>query len=55
MGKAKKLKLCNKDKIKNTKVLIFILKIITFMKIDERVDFFEKIKKYYAIKNNENY
>ena len=45
-GKAKKLKLCNFDKIRNTKILVFILKIIPFMKIEERVDFFEKIKKY---------
>ena len=52
-GKGKKLKLCNKNKIGNTKILVFILKIIPFKKIDERVDFFEKIKKYYAIENNE--
>ena len=34
--KAKKLHLCKKDKIKHTKILIFILKIIPFINIDYR-------------------
>ena len=41
--KAKKLHLCKKDKIKYTKILIFILKIIHFINIDYRTKFFKKI------------
>ena len=45
----------SKEKIKTTKILLFILKIIPFMPIDEKIEFYEDIKKYYAIENNENY
>ena len=55
MGESQKIKLCSKDKIKNTKILIFVLKIIPFMSNDEKFDFYEKIKNYYSIENNENY
>ena len=38
-GKAKKMGLCTKGKIKHTKLLICILKIIPFMKIEEKKNF----------------
>lgn len=54
--KAKKLYLCKKDKIKHTKILIFALKIIPFIDIDHRTEFFKKIEDFYSsFKNDNNY
>ena len=54
-GKAKKLGLCTKEKIKHTKILIFILKIIPFMKIDEKKLVFKKIQDFYEEDKNNKY
>ena len=43
LGKKKKLHLCKKDKIKHTKILIFILKIIPFIDIDIKHNFLKKL------------
>lgn len=52
--KAKKLHLCKKDKIKHTKILIFILKIIPFINIDYRQEIFDKIEDFYSASQNDN-
>ena len=41
--KANELNLFAKDRIKNTKILLFILEIIFFMRIDEKINFYENI------------
>ena len=46
--KAKKLRLCKKDKTKQTKILIFILKIIHYMMIDDRKEFDDKMEEFYS-------
>ena len=51
---AKKYGLCTKDKIKNTKILLFILKIFPFIFIGEREELFEKLENYY-IDEQDNY
>ena len=51
---AKKYGLCTKDKIKNTKILLFILKIFPFIFIGERAKLFEKLENYY-IDEQDNY
>ena len=35
--------------LKKTKILIFVLKLIPFMKPEEKLKFFEKIEEYYFI------
>ena len=56
MKKAKKLHLYKRDKIKHTKLLIFALKIIPFIDIDNRTEFFKKIDEFYSsMKTDNNY
>lgn len=50
--KAHLLGLCTKDNLKKTKILIFILKLFSFIFSDDRTEIFNKIKEYYM---NENY
>ena len=45
--KAKSLGLCKRSILKNTKILIFMLKIIPFLNIDQRRDLFIQIKDYF--------
>ena len=45
--KAKAFGLCKRNNLKNTKILIFMLKLIPFLNIDKRSDLFNKIKEYY--------
>ena len=52
-SKDKSLNLCKKDKLKNTKILIFVLKILPFVEPDEKNIFFKKVEEYY--KNFEEY
>ena len=52
--KSKKFGLISKDKIKHTKILIFILKIIPYMQIDERLNFFKKMEDFYSQSENDN-
>ncbi len=51
-GKAKKLGLCKKEELKNTKILLFVLIIIPFLKVDDKVDVFEKIEELFTNKDN---
>ena len=51
-SKAKILGLCKSDKIKATKILIFMLKIIPFLEIDDTKNFFTKIEEYYSFNND---
>ena len=53
-NKTKTYRLCKKDKIKNTKILIFLLKIIPFLDLDRRNDLFKKIEEYYNL-SEDNY
>ena len=48
MGKAKTLGLCKYAMLKNTKILIFILKMLHFMKLDEKEELFKKVEEYYS-------
>lgn len=50
--KAKKLGLCKKEELKNTKILLFVLKIIPFLKVDDKVEVFEKIEELFSNKDN---
>ena len=52
--KAKSLSLCNLKKLKNTKIFLFILKIILFMEMDKRGELFDKIEIYFG-SDDENY
>ena len=52
--RAKKYGLIKKESIKHTKILIFILKLIPYINIDEREDFFKKLEDFYSIKLNDN-
>ena len=52
--RAKKYVLIKKESIKHTKILIFILKLIPYINIDEREDFFKKLEDFYSIKLNDN-
>jgi hypothetical protein len=54
LEKAKSLSLCNKDNIKNTKILIFIFKLMPFLLKDNKEDLFDKLEDYYT-QNNSNY
>ena len=47
--KAKNLGLCKVNKLKRTKILIFMLKIIPFIEIDDREMFFKRIEEYYSL------
>lgn len=47
MGKAKKLGLCKKEEL-----LLFVLKIIPFLKVDDKVEVFEKIEELFSNKDN---
>ena len=51
--KAKKYGLCTKSEIRVTKILLFILKIIPYLEIDERTEIFKKIEDFY--KSNGKY
>ena len=48
-NKAKSFNLCKKEKFKNTKIRIFILKILPFLKIDDRDTLFGKLEVYIKI------
>ena len=48
-NKEKLLGLCKFSKLKITKILIFMLKIIHFIEYDDRKQFFDKIEKYYSL------
>ena len=50
--KAKKLGICQKEKIKITKALLFILKILTFTLPDNRGKIFDKIENYFNEENS---
>lgn len=52
--KAKSLSLCNKDKLKNTKLLIFIFKLLSFLLQDNKEELFDKLEDHYT-QNNSNY
>ena len=45
--KVKKLGLCTKSEIKVTKILLFILKILPYLEIDERTEIFKKIEEFF--------
>ena len=51
-NKAKLLGLCKSGKLKMTKILIFMLKIIPFIEYDDRQNFFEKIEEYFSLSND---
>ena len=48
-NKAKLLGQCKSGKLKMTKILIFKLKIISFIEYDDHQKFFEKIEEYYSL------
>ena len=52
-SKAKSLGLCNRNNIKLTKILVFILKLLPFLPHDERENLFKKTEEYFSI-NSEN-
>ena len=54
-AKSKKIGLCKIKKLKKTKLVLFIFKLIPFMEIDTRNDIFNKLEDYIAIDNDENY
>ena len=47
-SKAKYLGMCNKKEIIKTKLLMFILKLIPFMKPDNREEFFRNLEQYFS-------
>ena len=51
--KAKSFGLCTKTDIKITKILLFILKLMPYIKYDERIELFSKIEEFYN--NNDKY
>ena len=53
-NKAKSFGLCTKNKIKNTKILVFIFKLFPFIAIDERICIFNKLEEYYGKDENTN-
>ena len=53
-NKAKSFGLCTKNKIKNTKILVFIFKLFPFIAIDERICIFNKLEEYYGEDENRN-
>lgn len=52
--KAKSLGLCKIKNLKNTKILLFILKLIPFLEIDQRGELFDKLEIFYS-SINESY
>ena len=54
-GKAKKYGLCTKKDMKYTKILLFVLKLMPYMSIDERDELFENIEKFYGEISNNKY
>lgn len=52
--RAKKYGLIKKQSIKHTKILIFLLKQIPYINIDERDKFFKKLEDFYSFKLNNN-
>lgn len=52
LSKAKSLDLCKKSNLKNTKILIFILKMIPFMKYDDKEILFNKVEEFYSLKSD---
>ena len=51
-NKAKIFGLCTKNRIKNTKILVFIFKLFPFLMIDERKNIFDKLEEYYGEDEN---
>lgn len=51
--RAKKYGLVKKESIRHIKILIFLLKIIPYINIDWRKEFFKKIEDFYSIKLND--
>jgi len=51
--KSKIFGLCTKNEMKITKILLFILKIMPYMEIDDREDIFKKLEEFYN--SNEKY
>ena len=47
-SKAKSFGLCKKKYLKNTKIILFILKIIPFIKINDRDNLFLKMEEYFS-------
>ena len=52
--RAKKYGLIKKQSIKHTKILIFLLKLIPYINIGERDEFFKKLEDFHSIKLNDN-
>ena len=53
-AKSKKLGLFKINKLKKTKLILFIFKLIIFMELDNRNEIFIKVEEYIAIHNDEN-
>ena len=51
-GKAKKFGMCRKNDIQTTKILLFVLKILPFLREDDKVDVFDKLEELFL--NHEN-
>ena len=51
-AKAKNNGLCTKKYIKNTKVILFIFKLMPFIDIDKRAKLFDKLKEYFSMEDN---
>ena len=51
--KAKQLSLCNKSKIKNTKLLIFLFKTLPFIESDNKSIFYDQIKNFFSKLDNQ--
>ena len=54
-AKSKKFGLCKIQKLKKTKLILFIIKLLPFMEIDNRPDIFKKIEEYISIDDDKNY
>ena len=53
-AKSKKFRLCKIQKLKKTKLILFIFKLLPFMEIDNRPDIFKKIEEYISIDDDKN-
>ena len=51
-SKAKEYGLCKKEELKKTKLLVFVLKLLTFMNPDYKINFFDKLEDYFSINND---
>ena len=54
-GKAKQYGLCTRKEIKYTKILLFILKLMPYMNINERDELLENIEQFFDDNNNGKY